>query len=70
MRMAEPLALTQESLALKRELGDERALMSSRNNLGEMMQAAGELAKAQAVFEENLESDEILGYEWERRSVA
>jgi len=38
--------------------------MSSRNNLGEMMQKAGKLAKAQSLFEENLQSDEISKDAW------
>src|SRR3712207_9293498 len=58
------ISLTRESLAIKRDLGDERGLMSSRNNLGEMLQAAGDLAEAQALFEENLESDRRLADEW------
>lgn len=38
--------------------------MSSRNNFGEMLQAAGDLSAAQALFEENLETDRRLADEW------
>ncbi len=47
-------ALFEESLALKRELGDKQGMAASLNNLGGMAKQQGDNASARTLFEESL----------------
>ena len=53
--------LHQESLAIRRQLGDRRGVASSLNNLGSVARDQGDLASARALFEESLSIARELG---------
>jgi tetratricopeptide (TPR) repeat protein len=55
------VVLHQESLALRRELGDERDLAASLNSLALAMQQVGDLAAAATLHEESLALRRTLG---------
>lgn len=57
-------ALHEESLAIKRELGDRSGVGTSLNNLGNLACEEGEFASARALHEEGLAIDHELGDRW------
>jgi non-specific serine/threonine protein kinase len=56
--------LFEESLAIRRELGDRQGIAESLNNLGEVAQAQGDHAAARALHEESLAIRRELGHRW------
>jgi predicted ATPase/DNA-binding XRE family transcriptional regulator len=54
----------EESLALRRELGDQRGIAGSLNNLGNVAKDQGEHATARALYEESLAVIRELGDRW------
>ncbi len=64
---AQELPLTERSLAIKRELGDQEGIGVSVFNLGNITARLGELARARAFMCEGLESFHKLGH---RRNTA
>jgi predicted ATPase/class 3 adenylate cyclase/Tfp pilus assembly protein PilF len=61
---ARALALLEDSLALRRELGDTRGIASSLNNMALIAQDQGDYARAQAFYEESLTLRRELGDRW------
>jgi predicted ATPase/DNA-binding SARP family transcriptional activator len=57
-------ALHEESLALRRELGDMRGIAISLNNLGNVAEVQGDYTRARALLEESLALDRQLGDIW------
>jgi tetratricopeptide (TPR) repeat protein len=57
-------AFLQESLALRRELGDTWGIAASLNNLGLVAEEQGDYAAARALFEESLALERELGNTW------
>src|SRR5206468_2248739 len=57
-------ALHQESLAIKRELGDKGGIAASVNNLGLVADSQGDFASARALYEESLALRRELGDKW------
>ena len=53
--------LHEESLAIRRQLGDRRGVASSLNNLGSVARDLGDLASARALFDESLSIARELG---------
>jgi predicted ATPase/class 3 adenylate cyclase len=60
-------ARSEESLAIRRQLGDRRGLASSLNILGNVAVDQGDFASAQTLFEESLAIDRELG---DQRGIA
>jgi len=54
-------ALYEESLAIRRELGDKNGIADSLSNLGEMAKEQGDYAAARALYEESLAIRRELG---------
>ncbi len=57
-------ALYEESLGLRRELGDERGIALSLNALGILADDVGDFDRALALHEESLRRWELLGDDW------
>lgn len=53
--------LHEESLAISREMGDERGIAGSLNNLGLIARSRGDYARARALFEEARETNKRMG---------
>jgi predicted ATPase len=62
--LAEAEALLEESLALSRELGDDRRIANLLGNLGVIAQDRGDLDRAAVLLEECLAVDRALGDRW------
>lgn len=60
-------ARSEESLAIRRQLGDRKGMASSLNILGNVALGQGDFASARALFEESLAIDRELG---DRRGIA
>jgi tetratricopeptide (TPR) repeat protein len=58
---AEARRLYDESLAIKKKLGDQRGIASTLHNLAAIAQAQGELAEARRLYDESLEIEKKLG---------
>jgi hypothetical protein len=65
--LAASRAWLDEGLAIRRELGDERGIADSLNNLGVLAQYEGDHARAAALFEESLLIKRGLG---DKQSIA
>src|SRR5579871_6424352 len=61
-------ALYEESLAIRRELGDKNGIADSLSNLGEMAKEQGDYAAARALYEESLAIRRELGDKYGIRS--
>jgi predicted ATPase/Tfp pilus assembly protein PilF len=57
-------ALHEESLAIRREIGDKSGISASLNNLGLVAQEQGNYSSAAVLFQESLAIDEELGDKW------
>ena len=57
-------SLLEESLAIRRELGDQARAASSLGNLGVLAFERGDLDEAESRFLEALELDRMHGNEW------
>jgi tetratricopeptide (TPR) repeat protein len=55
-------AMHEESLAIRRELGDRQGVAASLNNLGNVAKDQGEYAAARALYEEALAAFRVLGH--------
>ncbi len=61
---ARATALQEESLALRRELGDMHGTAASLNNLGVLARYQGQLERAEAIFQESLTLRREIGDIW------
>lgn len=61
---ASAIALAQQGLELYRELGDQRGMAATLNNLGVFTVDQGDLERAKSIYTESLELYRAIGDEW------